>query len=321
MLINLFARAKIRVAGPDRDRYLNGQLTNELGAARLGRTVHGCLLTAKGKLEAEVFVTVTRDDSLIVDSAAEIRESLLARLEKYLVADEVTLTDETDSLALFHVLDLEVSETLLPEGTVSESERFGRAGFDLLLPTTFKHLVPQLLKEDPVSDETVECFRIAQGVPVWGAELSEDVLPPEVGLDRDAISYTKGCYVGQEVISRIKSVGHVNRQLVGVQLVEGPSFAVGDELVAEAGKTIGRLTSVCFQPDKQRWIGLSIIRREFAQPGQRYQIKLRTSQSSSAEDVRLRQGFVGQVGELSQGATEGEESTGLAEVASLPFSE
>jgi tRNA-modifying protein YgfZ len=300
MLIDLSRRTKIRVAGPDRDRYLNGQLTNELAAARLGRTVHGCVLTAKGKLQADVFVTLTRDDSLIVDSAAVLRESLLARLEKYLVADEVTLVDETDGLALFHVLDLDATETLLPEGTVSESDRFGRTGFDLLLPTSLRQLVPELLKEDPVPDETVECLRIAQGVPAWGAELSEDVLPPEVGLDRDAISYTKGCYVGQEVISRIKSVGHVNRQLAGVQLVEGPSLAVGDELVNAAGKAIGRLTSVCFQPDKQRWIGLSLVRRDLAEPGRRYPIKLTASRSSSAE---------------------GRGSIGLAEIASLPFSE
>jgi tRNA-modifying protein YgfZ len=295
MLIDLSHRAKIRVAGPDRERYLNGQLTNELAAAILGRTIHGCFLTAKGKLVADVFVTLTRDDSLIVDSAAVLRELLLARLEKYLVADEVTLADETGSLALFHVLDLDVSETLLPEGTVSESERFGRVGFDLLLPSSLRHLVPELLNEGPVPDETVERLRIAQGVPAWGAELSEDVLPPEVGLDRDAISYTKGCYVGQEVISRIKSVGHVNRQLIGVQLVEGPRFTVGDELVNAAGKAIGRLTSVCFQPDQQRWIGLSLIRRDFAQPGRRYTMKF--------------------------GVTEGEGTTGLAEIVSLPFSE
>jgi folate-binding protein YgfZ len=316
MLIDLSLRTKIRVAGPDRDRYLNGQLTNELAAARLGRTVHGCILTAKGKLEAEVFVALTRDDALIIDSAPVLRESLLARLEKYLVADDVTLTDETDSLALFHVLDLDVSETLLPEGTVSESERFGRAGFDLLLPRSLSHLVPGLLKEDPVPDETVECLRIAQGVPAWGSELSEDVLPPEVGLDRDAISYTKGCYVGQEVISRIKSIGHVNRQLVGVQLVEGPSFSVGDEIVNAAGKAIGRLTSVCFQADKQRWIGLSLVRRDLAEPGRRYPIKLAASQLPSAEEF----------GETSASSVEslsraGSGATGLAEIASLPFSE
>jgi folate-binding protein YgfZ len=253
MLIDLSQRGKIRVAGPDRDRYLNGQLTNELAAAGLGRTVHGCVLTAKGKLEEDVFVTVTRDDSLIVDSAAELRESLLARLEKYLVADEVTLTDETDTLALFHVLDLDVSETLLPEGTVSESERFGRTGFDLLLPTSLRHLVPELLKEDPVPNETVECLRIAQGVPAWGAELSEDVLPPEVGLDRDAISYTKGCYVGQEVMRRIKSVGReptVSRRSTRRRA----SFTAGDELVNAAGKAIGRLTTFVFrQISKMNW--------------------------------------------------------------------
>jgi tRNA-modifying protein YgfZ len=207
---------------------------------------------------------------------------------------------------------LDVSETLLPEGTVSESERFGRAGFDLLLPGSLRHLVPELLKEDPVSDETVECLRIAQGVPAWGAELSENVLPPEVGLDRDAISYTKGCYVGQEVISRIKSIGHVNRQLVGVQLVEGPSFAVGDEIVNAAGKGIGRLTSVCFQADKQRWIGLSLVRRDLAEPGRRYPIKLAASQLSFGETS------ASSVESLSRA---GSGATGLAEIASLPFSE
>ncbi len=123
-------------------------------------------------------------------------------------------------------------------------------GVDLWFPVEQSALIRERLNQVPIDAEAVENLRIEQGIPRWGNELSESVLPNEAGLDKRAISYTKGCYLGQEVISRIKSLGHVNRQLRGLLPAGGVSLESGDKLVGtdEAGKEIGFITSVGAKP-------------------------------------------------------------------------
>ncbi len=234
MLIDLSDRAKFRVTGGDRVRFLNGQLTNELRDAKPGQTVYACVLTVKGKLCGDLFVTPL-EDAFLLDCHPALRETLLARLEKYAIADEVEFSDQTDELSLFHSVAPGLPQAVLPEGTVSSSNRFDAEGTDLLVPVALKNVVPQLLQEKVLETEQVEAFRIEQGIPEWNKELGEDVIPNEAGLDQRAISYTKGCYVGQEVISRLKSMGHVNRKLRGVQLISGSPLTAGDKLVNAVG--------------------------------------------------------------------------------------
>jgi tRNA-modifying protein YgfZ len=182
MLIDLSSRAKLRVKGEDRVRFLNGQLTNDLTRAQPGTAVYACVLTAKGKLCADLFVTPL-PDSFLLDCHPDLRESLSARLERYLVADDVEIVDETDQLSLFHTLNPVIPEAILPEGTVSRSNRFGSDGHDLLVPVAFKSLVPKLLKESALEPAEIEALRIERGIPEWGRELSKDVIPNEAGLD------------------------------------------------------------------------------------------------------------------------------------------
>ena len=120
MLIDLSDRAKFRVTGGDRVRFLNGQLTNELRDAIPGQTIYACVLTAKGKLCGDLFVTPL-EDAFLLDCHLSLRETLLTRLEKYAIADEVEFSDQTDELTLFHTLGPELPKAILPEGTVSRS--------------------------------------------------------------------------------------------------------------------------------------------------------------------------------------------------------
>ncbi|MBV9275824.1 MAG: folate-binding protein YgfZ [Verrucomicrobia bacterium] len=279
MLIDLSSRAKLRVKGTDRVRFLNGQLTNDVTQAQPGTTVHACVLTVKGKLCADLFVTPL-PDSFILDCHSDVRGSLFSRLERYLVADDVEIVDETDQLSLFHILNPVIPEAVLPEGTVSRSDRFGSEGRDLLVPVAFKNLVPKLVKESPMEPAAIETLRIERGIPEWGRELSEDVIPNEAGLDESAISYTKGCYLGQEVISRIKSLGHVNRHLCGIQLTEGQELHAGDKLVDPAGRQIGTVTSAIHSAAGNNWIGLAYLKRGFGQPGSRCRV-----QSANSSDL------------------------------------
>ena len=269
MLIDLSNRAKFRVTGEDRVRFLNGQLTNELRDAKPAQTIYACVLTAKGKLCGDLFVTPL-EDAFLLDCHPSHRETLLTRLEKYAIADEIEFSDQTDELTLFHTLAPELPKAILPEGTVSRSNRFDAEGYDLLVPAALKKVVPQLLQEKVLEPAQVETFRIESGIPEWGHELSEDVIPNEAGLDKRAVSYTKGCYVGQEVISRLKSLGHVNRKLCGVQLISGSTLTAGDKLVNDSGRQIGTVTSAAKSDRLGGWIGLAYVRRNFDQPGSRY---------------------------------------------------
>jgi tRNA-modifying protein YgfZ len=272
MLIDLSDRAKFRVTGGDRIRFLNGQLTNELRDAQPGQTIYACVLTAKGKLCGDLFVTPF-EDAFLLDCHPALGEMLLARLEKYAIADDVEFSDQTDSWSLFHSLTPEVPPAILPEGTVSRSNRFGVDGHDLLVPATLKNGVLELLQEKMLATEQVETFRIERGVPEWGHELSENVIPNEAGLDKRAVSYTKGCYVGQEVISRLKSLGHVNRNLCGVQLINGSALIAGSKLVNDSGQQTGVVTSAAKSERLGGWIGLAYIKRNFDQPGSRYHLQ------------------------------------------------
>jgi folate-binding protein YgfZ len=212
-------------------------------------------MTAKGRMAGEIFISL-EPDALIIDAEPELRESLIARLERYIISDDVTLEDVTDELALLHVFGME-REQLVALENVRAARRYGRVGQDILLPRK------ELLKESEMSPELLETIRIEAGVPRWGRELSEETLPPEAGLDRTHIDYHKGCYIGQEVISRLKSVGHVNRQLTGFVALSDAPLIAGSQVfaVADPGKALGELTSVCFSFALDKSIALGYLKR------------------------------------------------------------
>jgi tRNA-modifying protein YgfZ len=286
MFIDLSDRAKLRVTGPDRIRFLNGQLTNDLSRLEPGFSIHACALSAKGKLCGDLFVT-PMTDAVLLDYESALRESLAARLEKYLVADEVEIEDVTEQYALFHVCDLVLPDAVVPEGTIAANNRFAMEGTDILVPATLSQIVPKLVNETPVTESALEQFRIEQGIPRWGFELSEEVLPNEAGLDERAVSYTKGCYLGQEIISRIKSLGHVNRHLRGVLLKNKTELGVGDRLIAEGSKEIGSITSACRSDRLDASIGLAYLKRGFDHSGAIYSI-LRPATSSLIGSAEVR---------------------------------
>jgi folate-binding protein YgfZ len=267
--VDLSGRAKFWVTGPDRLRYLNGQLTNDLNALVLGTAMYAFALTAKGKVAGDLYLRAV-NDAVLIDAPAELRESLLARLERYIVADDVSIEDVTERFRLWHFLESLASAETPPGIIRSESNRFRRVGTDLfsggdpILPAGAG-------SAEPLADAEAETLRVEAAMPRWGYELDENVLPQEVGLDDLAISYTKGCYLGQEVVSRIKSVGHVNRRLVKLRLLEGPALQPGLKLTGsgQPAPVAGNVTSVAPLPVDGRMYALGFARRTFADPGTR----------------------------------------------------
>jgi tRNA-modifying protein YgfZ len=284
MLLDLTERAKFKVTGEDRFRFLNGQLTNDILGLKPGSTRYACALTAKGKLCADLYVTSIAE-ALYLDTALILKSSLLTRLERYLIADDVLIEDVTDEFGLLHFLSRNVEERFKDgEGRErafasfskgsrlvfeSESNRFAIAGVDLWFPLSAKSSILETLKEAPLTSDVAENLRIERGIAAWGNELSENVIPNEADLQDRAISYTKGCYLGQEVISRIKSIGHVNRRLRGL-VPAGDIFPEqGDKLVADAQsmKVIGSITSVGRSGKSSLAIALGFVKRGHDEPG------------------------------------------------------
>ena len=265
-LVDLSDRVKLVLSGADRVRYLNGQVTSNVQKLGPGEAQPACVTTAKGRLCAEIFITASAT-ALHLDADPMLRDTLPARLERYIISDDVTLADVTDDCRFFHLLPPPTNAPAFHDQaiTAARANRFGQSGLDLLLsPAAAAELWQQLAASHVILDESLcELLRIEAGIPRWGRELDEDTLPPEAGLDRTHIDYHKGCYIGQEVISRIKSVGHVNRQLTGFVSADGTPLAVGATLFAPGDSTrpLGTLTSVAFSFTLEKPIALGYLKR------------------------------------------------------------
>jgi folate-binding protein YgfZ len=236
--------ARFSVTGADRLRYLNGQVSNDLRKLTPGVAMRACILSAKGKLDAVVWIWA-EGESLIVECDDALAESLGMRLERYVVADDVQITP-MEPARFFHVFG-PAAEAL----SGLHVARLGVLGVDPVAPPS-----------DPLATvDEVEYLRIERCLPKWGSELGPDTLPAEAGLDVSAVDFHKGCYIGQEVVSRIRSVGHANRALRVFDVIAGEPPAAGTEFFAsgEAVRPVATVTSVHFGLFSA--IGLCYIRR------------------------------------------------------------
>ena len=251
-------RVKLRLTGADRVRFLNGQITANVVRLTPGAARPACVTTAKGRLCADIFVHASAD-ALFVDADAAVRETLLPRLERYIISDDVTLDDVSDELRLVHLIGPAA------ERPGVRANRFGRPGLDLWLGSVeFEKVWDELSATFCVLDESLcESLRIEAGIPRWGRELDENTLPPEAGLERTHIDYDKGCYIGQEVISRHKSIGRVNRQLVGFTASEKPALMAGMRVFPPGGDSaeIGMLTSAAWSFALEKSAALGYLKR------------------------------------------------------------
>jgi folate-binding protein YgfZ len=255
--IDLSARARWSLTGRDRVRFLNGQTTNDIATLAPGHSLDAAVCTHKGRMQGFIHVAAT-PDSLLIDAPGSLAESLGPRLERYIIADDVVMEDVSGAWSLIHVLGT-TPPAGLPEGAlIFQSKRFGRPGLDLWGPTGALSV-----KTEMVSPETAEALRIEHGIPAWGAEMTEETLPPEANLDRFAISYKKGCYIGQETIAKIKSIGHSNKRLVRL-VAQDASAGIPPSLPADLtrdGAPAGKMTSVVLHPGRNLPLGLGIVPR------------------------------------------------------------
>jgi folate-binding protein YgfZ len=283
-LIDLGFRTIVRATGDDRVSFLQGMLTNDVAGLAPGAGCPALLLTIQGRVTADLRVAMLAD-AVLVDVDVRARGDLVDALQKLIIADDVELTDPPEPVALVGV-DGPGAATLLGEAAAAlpawqhlemdvggVRARVQRAsdvrgpGFVLHVPARAVAAVWDALEArgaTPCGMDALEARRIERGVPRIGVDMDGSTLALEVPVD-DAISTTKGCYLGQEVVARGTARGHVNRRLMGL-LVDGPAPPPGTPLVRD-GKEAGRLTSVAYGFARGGLVGLGLVRRDQWEPG------------------------------------------------------
>ncbi len=292
-LFDLSFRAKFAVKGRDAVKFLHRMVSNDVKSLEPGQGIYATLLNTQGHILADMRIYST-GGFLLVDTDADLRPKLISALGRYIIADKVEL-EPLDICALGFegpASQALVEKTLhleVPDGSnfshfadnfagfpvrVIRFSNTGEEGFEIWTPNEgLAGLWGSACGQAPTygmlpcGTEALELLRIEAGIPRYGSELGEDTLPLEAGLT-NALSFTKGCYVGQEIIERARSRGHVNWKLVGLAADSPALFASGEKLSAE-GREIGEVTSACFSPSIGRPIALAFVRREFADAGAR----------------------------------------------------
>lgn len=245
-------RTVFHVLGRDRARFMHNMTTNEIKSLQPGEGCFATMVARTGKLIGELRIKVF-EDHLLIDTSTP---GLMNALNRFVIMDDVRLEPTP----------LQVAELVGPKRPQVQTKLWGfvAQGDRILSPQPFdttQVLLPDVaaLAMKPVSDQAAEIVRIENGWPKWGAELTEDIVPVEAGLEPHAISYTKGCYIGQEVIQRIKTYSEPKQQLRGVRLSQPVS--PGEKVVVD-GKEAGFVTSCAVSP-RFGPIALAYVRKEF----------------------------------------------------------
>ncbi len=262
IFIDLSKRAKFRITGADRLRFLNGQMTNDLRKASERSAIEACILNAKGKTEAHIYVSAS-GDSFLIDAAVDLRETLKVRLERYVIADDVQIEDITDQFSLFHALSQQ--PPAVEHGRIVSVRRFAEPGWDIWGGVNRVSLEELSSRWALCDSDAAEVMRIEQGIPRWGRELTNEIIPIEANLEQRAIDYQKGCYIGQEVISRIKMSGQTNKRLCGLISLDDLPPQPGMKLAAPSApeKEVGWITSVTRSKRLGKEIALGYVKRGF----------------------------------------------------------
>ena len=252
-------RMRLRITGNDRVTFLNGQCTNDIKQLRPGQDCYAAFLNVKGKMRGEGHIICLPDAFML-----EVSAGLADTLERFIITEDVAIEDLSATMGEWLVVNHLTSHDNSAPAGVSEPTIPAAA-------MTFAHpLGLGILSTTPVpvtlDTQTLDALRIEAGIPVWGVDMDENTIPIEAGLANRAISYDKGCYIGQETIARIKTYGHVNRQLVQLS-VAGELLPVKGAKIQSDDKDVGFVTSAARSNRLGKLLALGYVRREFAVTG------------------------------------------------------
>jgi folate-binding protein YgfZ len=281
--LDLSGRGKIRASGEDRARLLHAMTTNQVETLQPGEGCYAFFLSAQGRILADANL-LCFEDHFLLDTEPETRTKVYEHLDRYIIADDVALEDQTDQSATIAIEGPEAGAVLAkigaPQpagpysslswalGTVARLDTTGRGGFFLMVPAAEKQAVISRLAEAGIPEATAEdarIVRIENGRPRYGEEITERYLVQETG-QLQAVNFNKGCYLGQEIVERVRSRAQIHRVLRPVEIdateppTAGTKLKSGDADAAE-------IASAVYSPALGKTAALAYVRTQFAEPG------------------------------------------------------
>ena len=287
---------RVVVSGTERASYLQGLLTNDIVALKAGHGCYAAYLTAQGRMIADLHV-YELGDAVLLTMIGAVKDIVLAKLDQFIFSEDVQLGDVTDAFAQVAVIGPGAGPSVaaivsgvpedqlraMPEhgnlrstwagGTVIVVRVVdtGEPGFDLHVERAQAGALKAALIAGgavEIDEADAEVLRIESGVPLFGRDMDEETIPLEAGIESQAISLTKGCYVGQEIIIRVLHRGHgrVARKLVGLT-IDGDHVPAADSAIHSGDREIGRVTSAAMSPELKRPVALGYVQRDFVEPG------------------------------------------------------
>lgn len=280
------ARGRIRVSGSEATMFLNGLITNDVKNLTQNRWIPAVFPTVQGRLIGSVRVIRGSEPAFLIDTETASHEAVLKTVSRFTLAGDFKVADLTSETALLTVQGEKAAEVVekvfgisnLPDNGVAETDgatifrasHTGEDGFDIVIDSSRKAEILQSLEDagaQPVGEDTFEILRVEAGIARFGQDMDETNVVPETNLD-DAVSYTKGCYVGQEIIVRIKHRGHPAKKLTGLRFETDQQIEPGAVIRSKENQELGRVTSAVVSP-RLGSIGLGYVRYEHLSDGTR----------------------------------------------------
>src|SRR5712691_1116913 len=303
-LCDLSHRGLVRVTGQDRQRFLHAMVSNDTKSLQPGEGCYTPFLNVKGHLIAD-FVVYAEADAYLLELEPQVVRPFIEAIEYFVISEDVTFHDESGHWGIIALQGPRAAELLaralgqeVPALQMYASTTYQCAGhavrcirrshtdelgYQLLTPPAALPDVWNALwvhreacEARAVGLEMLDTVRIEAGIPVYGRDMTEETIPVEANLEA-ALSYTKGCYIGQEVIARIEARGHVNRKLAGL-LLSGERLPEPGAKIVSPQREVGWITSATYSPARQQNIALGYVRREALTPGT--PLEVRTQDSS-----------------------------------------
>jgi aminomethyltransferase len=301
--IDLSGRGKILARGEDHKRLLHAMTTNHVEQLEPGQGCYAFFLNAQGRILSDVNL-FCMPDYFLLDTEPETVQQLYAHLDHYIIADDVTLEDATNQTATLALEGPKAAEILAGLGvptpsaphshsswgtwTVARVSSTGATGFSIYGPVAGKdELVRQLESSGvaPADAEAARTVRLENGRPRYGEDITEAHLPQETQL-LHALHFTKGCYLGQEIVERIRSRGHVNRLLVRLEVHSDEPPATGSRVLAD-GKQTGEITSGAHSSALGKVVALAYVRSEDARPGKPFVVEGKPAEIAGSTPVAV----------------------------------
>jgi folate-binding protein YgfZ len=263
----------VRITGADRTSFLHNMCTNDIKGLAVGEQCEAFLTDVKAKIVGHVIVFAEAEQLLLLTVPGQA-ERIIASLDRYIVREAVQLADESSKIRWALTVGLATTKNI-SHGTATRAQKLdwvlasctqlwcGGMWMGMIAGPKFAEQ-----RETTADDSQLwHALRIESGWPLFGVDFDGSNLPQEVGRDVQAISFRKGCYLGQETVARIDALGHVNKRLCTVRLAG--DAAPGDELLAEAPDRplVGHVTSASYSPRRDAWLALAMVRRGHNEPG------------------------------------------------------